>query len=232
MTDDVYREWDSAYVLGALTPVERREYETHLASCPGCRAAVAELAGLPGVLNRLPAQDALAIRDQDAGPRRDGDRVRVLADRARRRRRQGRLRTAAAGLGVAAVLAGGGVVVGTQLGDDPAGPAVATASARTVDLQPVGGSGLTAQLTATPTRWGTRLDWSCRYPAAVPDGYGVRYALVVITDDGQERTVATWSGDGTSASGLSATTDVERAAIRSIDVRSVGSTAPLARSDL
>ena len=31
MTADPYREWDAAYVLGALAPAERRDFEAHLA---------------------------------------------------------------------------------------------------------------------------------------------------------------------------------------------------------
>jgi hypothetical protein len=42
-----------AYVLGALAPAEREEYESHLARCPECRHEVAQLAVLPGLLTRL-----------------------------------------------------------------------------------------------------------------------------------------------------------------------------------
>ena len=38
-----YAEWDAAYVLGALSPAERREFEEHLDECEKCRAAVTEL---------------------------------------------------------------------------------------------------------------------------------------------------------------------------------------------
>ena len=44
---DPYREWDAAYVLGALSPRDRRAFEQHLATCAACREAVAELAGMP-----------------------------------------------------------------------------------------------------------------------------------------------------------------------------------------
>ena len=37
---DEYVQWDAAYVLGALSPAERREYEEHLAGCPACQAAI------------------------------------------------------------------------------------------------------------------------------------------------------------------------------------------------
>ena len=54
---DKFAQWDAAYVLGALSPAERREFEEHLASCPHCQAAVSELgrharsAG-PGIASR------------------------------------------------------------------------------------------------------------------------------------------------------------------------------------
>uniref|UniRef100_UPI000ABF841D anti-sigma factor family protein n=1 Tax=Nocardia lijiangensis TaxID=299618 RepID=UPI000ABF841D len=63
MTDiaDDYTTWDAPYVLGSLTGSERREYEEHLAGCIDCRAAVAELAGLPGMLALVPAETALGM---------------------------------------------------------------------------------------------------------------------------------------------------------------------------
>ena len=45
-----FAEWDSAYVLGALSPAERREYEEHLESCELCRRCVAELTPIPGAV--------------------------------------------------------------------------------------------------------------------------------------------------------------------------------------
>lgn len=65
-THDDYADWDAAYVLGALPVAERREYETHLAGCAACRAAVAELAGMPGLLAQLPPGEVLAM-DFDGG---------------------------------------------------------------------------------------------------------------------------------------------------------------------
>ena len=43
-TTDRFRDWDAAYVLGALSTEDRRAFERHLASCPECAADVAELA--------------------------------------------------------------------------------------------------------------------------------------------------------------------------------------------
>jgi hypothetical protein len=65
-THEDYADWDAAYVLGALPVAERREFETHLAGCAACRAAVAELAGMPGLLAQLPPGEVLAM-DLDGG---------------------------------------------------------------------------------------------------------------------------------------------------------------------
>ena len=46
-----------AYVLGALSPAERQQFEQHLASCPICTAELAEFAGLPAVLDRVRPED-------------------------------------------------------------------------------------------------------------------------------------------------------------------------------
>jgi len=66
-TPDRFREWDAAYVLGALSAEDRHAYERHLPGCPACAAAVAELAGMPGILAALPAAEALAIDSAGAG---------------------------------------------------------------------------------------------------------------------------------------------------------------------
>jgi anti-sigma factor RsiW len=46
---------DAAYVLGSLSPAERKEFESHLPGCETCSLAVRNLAGLPGLLGRLDA---------------------------------------------------------------------------------------------------------------------------------------------------------------------------------
>lgn len=58
---DRYRQWAAVYVLGALTPGEQGEYETHLAICAQCSAAVAEFAGLPELLDALTPAEARAL---------------------------------------------------------------------------------------------------------------------------------------------------------------------------
>ena len=90
-----FADWDGAYVLGALTPADRRAYEEHLDGCVRCRAAIGELASIPGLLARTTPPD-----DDSAGP--PADLVDLVAARRDRRRRTV-LRRFTVGLGVAAV---------------------------------------------------------------------------------------------------------------------------------
>jgi anti-sigma-K factor RskA len=98
----------AGYVLGALDPEEAEAFERHLADCDACRAEVAELRGLPGLLD----QAAPAV-EVPPGLR---ERTFAAVERAAadgRRRPLLRLAAVAAALVVALV---GGVVV-SQLGD-------------------------------------------------------------------------------------------------------------------
>lgn len=52
MSHELFAHSDGAYVLGALSPVERQHFEQHMTRCKRCRGAVSELAGLPGLLAR------------------------------------------------------------------------------------------------------------------------------------------------------------------------------------
>lgn len=230
MSDSVH-EWDGTYVLGALSPEERRRYEEHLAECSTCSRSVRELAGVPGILGRLDPEEALALRDlPDDAALRDGahapDRAVGIADRIRRRRRRSRVTTALVLAVVLVVGSIGGWSVVRVLQAPPRPVAVAH------ELSPVGDSHLTADLTVTPVGWGTRLDWSCDYrvPAtAKGDTYApVSYSLVVHTDTGTSSTVATWTSDQGEAKGLVAATAIPADAIASVDIRVTGSSVPLA----
>ena len=56
-------EYDAgSYVLGALSPEDRVAFERHLPGCPACAQSVRELAGLPGLLSRIPAETFEAER--------------------------------------------------------------------------------------------------------------------------------------------------------------------------
>src|SRR6516165_4346887 len=62
-----YAMWDAAYVLGSMSASDRREFEAHIANCPECREAVAELSGVPALLSQLDREDVAAINESEAG---------------------------------------------------------------------------------------------------------------------------------------------------------------------
>ena len=57
--DDNFRESAAAYVLGALEPTERSDFERHLRTCPGCQADVSDFSALPGLLAHIDPESDL-----------------------------------------------------------------------------------------------------------------------------------------------------------------------------
>ncbi|BCW71070.1 zf-HC2 domain-containing protein [Arthrobacter sp. NicSoilB8] len=224
---DEYRSWDAAYVLGSLVSSERHEFEQHMSGCAGCRAAVAELAGLPSLLAALSPEEAQALG------RTDGESpVRALppglAKRAQRGRRRARL--AVAGLVLGAAAASGVVAVAVTT---PAPTAVQTQATSDVTLNftPVVDSALVAKGSLTRQPWGTRIDWECTYkisPAESPSWAGPggprtpeEYGLVVIDSRGGTTQVATWTATPGTVAAPTATTNVPVADIRRVEIRAV-----------
>lgn len=52
------REELGVYLVGAIGPGDRARVKGHLASCERCRNELAGLAGLPGMLRRIAADEA------------------------------------------------------------------------------------------------------------------------------------------------------------------------------
>jgi hypothetical protein len=228
MTDHEFRDWDAAYVLGALSPDDRRTYELHLATCAGCTAAVAELAGIPGLLGKLTADDAVALTaapDYAEGPAADHDPglvPRLAASINRRRRRN---RAIAAGLGLAAAIgiAFGGVAVGSSLAAPDTNPT--TTLAMSGDIE--------ATLELTEKGWGTRFDWSCDYGGGDWGGTAsMSYEMVIRDAAGNETVVATWAAIGDGAGNLAAASSVATDDIRSVEIREADSDTTVAVADL
>src|SRR5580704_6600030 len=56
------------YLTGAIAPADRAVVVRHLARCADCRAELAGLAGLPGLLRRPPVQAAAQAIERDVPP--------------------------------------------------------------------------------------------------------------------------------------------------------------------
>ncbi|MGN6501527.1 MAG: anti-sigma factor family protein, partial [Pseudolysinimonas sp.] len=188
MTDAVHprvADWDAAYVLGALSPADRREYEDHLSECERCRAAVAELGALPGLLGRLDDARGMALLDEvptGSGADTEADTGTTVAA-IRRLDRRRRIRTALAGVGALAAAAALASALTLAI---PAALAPHPQVDAAVTLHEVAGQTLPIDMSVSATRadWGTRLDVRCTY-RSTPGAYGpVAYSLWVVGSDG------------------------------------------------
>jgi hypothetical protein len=227
--DDDLAEWDAAYVLGALSLDERRTYEGYLAANPARAAELTELAGMPGILNALSRDEAVALTDlAGAAPVDSSDNVASLAQAAAKRQRKSRRNFLAAAVASAAALLIAGGVVGATVIPRSSAP-VETVALQ--PMQPTPREGLTAQLAVTEKKWGTELNWACEYTKDWSRNVE-SYDLVVTARDGKQTAVGSWKPAGDEAAGLSAATSIPTAQIRSIDIRVTGTEEPLAITTL
>jgi hypothetical protein len=89
-----------------------------------------------------------------------------------------------------------------------------------------------AELVLTSVAWGTRLDWSCSYPADVGAAGGT-YELVLVDDAGRREIVATWSATEAGRSdGLGASSAVPLDGIARLELGVTGLDRPLAAADV
>jgi hypothetical protein len=221
---------DGSYVLGALSPAERLEFERHLPQCAECSRAVRELAGLPGLLGQVD----IANLDPGTSPPLPDTLLPALVREVRgaQRRRSVLVATVAASVAAVAVVAfalAGGLGDGRGDGSDRAAtPTPSVTSSPTG--RPMAASGRTpvrADLLVTGVAWGTRLDLTCSYvaDAADYDGSGDgQYALVVRTRDGKVEQVATWRALPGRTMRLSAATATDRSDISAVELQNAGGT--------
>ncbi len=224
--DDDLAEWDAAYVLGALSLEDRRTYENYLAANPARSAELTELAGMPGILNALSRDEAVALTDlAGAQPPQDRpDNVSSLANAAAKRQQRSRRTWLATAVAAAAALVITGGVVGATV--FPRSPAPVQTVAMQA-MQPTPRGGLTAELAVTEKKWGTELNWACQYTKDWSRNVG-SYDIVVTTHDGVQSAVGSWKPAGDEATGLSAATSIPTSQIRTVDIRVTGSNEPLA----
>lgn len=205
---DPYREWDAAYLLGALSAKDRRAYEEHLHSCPDCSAEVASLAGVPGTLAMLPDDRALATIS--ATP---PNLLPKLVRGVQRDRRRKRHLYAAVVAGVAATAAVTGAIVAGQFGGD--GP-----PGETVVLAQTVSSKLSADARLVDEPWGTTIEISCRYEQlATPSERARGYELYVTDQAGKATLLASWTAAPGTTVKPATTTKLHRNEIKTLDIR-------------
>jgi hypothetical protein len=224
---------DGAYVLGALSPEDRMAFERHLPGCPACAQAVRELAGLPGLLARVPVD----ILDPEQLPTPVPDTLLPALVRQARHTRRRRTWIAAGLVAAAAVIAIGALGLSTRGDDDAppsagpstgptAGPTAGPTTAAPRPMLPVGAEPISGWVSLTSVGWGTRLDLTCSYADQDAEGDPYRddapstYAMFVTRTDGTTERVASWKGLPGKTMHLAAATAAAADEVASVEVRS------------
>lgn len=174
MTDhESLGELSGAYVLGALEPDERAEFERHLGGCSECQASVADFAPIPGLLVRVdtfePGPPPVHVLEE-VKERVASERHALVVSR-----RRWRVATVAAALALVLV-----VLQGTALQDVDTGP-VAVA----FDVEP--DWGVEGQVTLSERGWGTEVGFDLT--ALPPD---VTCVAWTVGSNGEWQQVAWW----------------------------------------
>ncbi len=191
MSTDEFALYDAAYVLGALSPAERREFEDHLKGCAACAGSVGELAGLPGLMSTVSFEELTG--EVEAPPE---TLLPSLSRAVRRERGRRRLFVGTSAAAAAVLIAVGATALSSA--DSPAlppsaPPASTAPGSANLAMSAVVPSPVTASARLVDMAWGTRIDLTCSYSAtgAFPAA-GFPYALVVIDRGGAVQQIATW----------------------------------------
>lgn len=178
MSDDPFIHDDAAYVLGALSPDERRAFEEHLPTCAECMRRVAELQPVVGQLAGL---DEAAFAEA-AEPVPDTLLPGLLRAVQVEQRRRRRLVGALTGLAAAAVIALGAVL---------AWPSSHAANPPEQAMIAVAASPVHATASISSTSWGTKIVVHCHYDGLYPNG--TDYSLIVVDKAGGTHDVGSWT---------------------------------------
>jgi anti-sigma factor RsiW len=143
------------YVLGAIGPGERAQVDRHLAVCPRCREELAGLAGLPGLLRRVPPDVATQAWVEDTSGSRPGPPLDRLISRMSAIRLRRRLTAAAAVLVIGLAAATGLQVLHVRLAGISAAAAPQWIETDTGD-SPATGAWAAVRYAAQP--WGAELE--------------------------------------------------------------------------
>jgi Putative zinc-finger len=247
---EAYAQWDAAYVFGALSAPERTEYEGHLAGCPRCQAAVAELAGMPGLLAQVPAGEVLAMDPDELGDGGDANTAWVdeamplslvhpagpegaYARKARARRGLAPLAAAATALVVGGL--GGYAVSSASRDGAPPGSVVATGSPTVHGSVParlafsaVEPSSMTAVLDVVPVGNRTELRVECQYAIGSAtrgsedySGAWSEYAIWVVDHAGRATHLKSWQARPDRVMHPTSSTTLAVSQIGSVEIRRV-----------
>jgi anti-sigma factor RsiW len=188
-----YATWDAAYVLGSLSPADRREFEAHLSGCPSCTQAVAELSGMPALLSKLDSDTVTAINkgDHDQAPEIAPNLLGSLLFSVRRRRRRSRLVTWSSAAAAAVLLAIGAFISVPSLTGHSPTSAPPQASVSALPMAQVGTTALASTVTLNSQSWGTFIDLRCVCLAPIYAHHD-KLAMVVVNRDGTHTQLATW----------------------------------------
>jgi hypothetical protein len=215
-TDDPYVHFDAAYVLAALEPDEKAEFEAHLLTCDRCRARVDMVRPVAALLADMPEGALLAALDlDDAGPLRDRPPETLLPGllrRAKRERQRRRFVTSSLGLVAAACLAATMIVVSQS--NEPSRPASQA-------MRPLVTSPVQATAAVTGAAWGTRIDLRCTY---VSGDSSYWYGLVVIDKAGVAHDSGTWRATPGEVTPFTGGTSLTRPQITAIEVTNAAGT--------
>lgn len=201
----------AAYVLGALTSTDRREFEEHLATCRSCQQQVRQFAGLPALLALAEEADFTDPAPLPEPPAELLPRLLAVAAARRRHRRWWY------GAGIAAALVA--VALGAVLMFRP-GTTDRPAAGTEVAMTPLAGGPATVSLRLTDRDWGTDITVTCSYPEYPSGGPGdeIPYTLAVIDRSGAVSDAGSWSATAGTKT-MSAATALHPDQIAALEVR-------------
>jgi anti-sigma factor RsiW len=177
-----------AYVLGGLNEADHGAFATHLRDCPVCQRELAQVSGIPRLLD-LASEAALspAAASPADEPPADLPEPGAVLSLVRARRRRQRFLTAVAAVVMAVAMVGAGTAIGLNLTRTSTPVAAARVSA-----SPATGSQASVQVAFVTKAWGTELQ---------VDGAGLptagEMALWVYDAAGHDTQVATWTATKT-----------------------------------
>jgi hypothetical protein len=211
----------AAYVIGALSPNERLEFERHLGDCDDCSRAIRELAGIPGLLGRV--EPSVLEHPVAEGP--PDSLLPTLSRRVRDARRRRTLIAAGVAAAAVAVLVPVAVSqVGADDGSRPdtSGTSIEPSPVAAEHMRPVGDVPLKADVTLESVTWGTRLGLTSTYDRNAMDHRlppSMDYTLCVRTWDGRTEKVGSWKSVSGMTMEISGATSARREEISWVQVR-------------